>query len=93
MLDGIPLIPINNEIQRVAAELLTRHLLPEKASVDALHVASAAIGAVDYLLTLNCRHIANAHTLPGIYRTLEELDVSQPLICTPEEFFGDDDDQ
>ena len=93
MLHSIPLIPISNEIQRVAAELLRRHLLPAKASVDALHVASAAIGAVDYLLTLNCRHIANAHTLPGIYRTLEELDVAQPLICTPEEFFGDDDDQ
>ncbi len=61
--------------------------------MDALHVAAAAIGAVDYLLTLNCRHIANAHTLPGVYQTLEELDVARPLICTPEEFFGDDDER
>lgn len=92
MLHGIPLIPVTDEVQRVAAELLSRHLLPAKASVDALHVAAAAIGAVDYRLTLNCRHIANAHTLPGVYRTLEDLDVPRPLICTPEEFFGDDDE-
>ncbi len=90
MLHGIPLIPITDAVQNVAAELLARSLLPVKSSVDALHVAAAAIGAVDYLLTLNCRHIANAHMLPQVYQTLEELDVSRPLICTPEEFFGDD---
>ncbi len=93
MLHGIPLIPVTDEVRRVAAELLARHLLPTNASVDALHVAAAAVGAVDYLLTLNCRHIANAHTLPGVYGTLEELDVARPLICTPEEFFGDDDER
>lgn len=92
MLDGIPLIPITDAVQNVATELLARSLLPAKASVDALHIAAAAIGAVDYLLTLNCRHIANAHILPQIYETLERLDVSRPLICTPEEFFGDHDD-
>jgi hypothetical protein len=41
-------------------------------------------------LTLNCRHIANAHTLPRVYRTLSDLALPQPLICTPEEFFDDD---
>lgn len=92
MLDGIPLIPITEAVQNVAAELLARSLLPARASVDALHIAAAAIGAVDYLLTLNCRHIANAHILPQIYETLERLEVSRPLICTPEEFFGDRDD-
>ncbi len=90
MLQGIPLIPITDAVRDVAAELLARSLLPAKASVDALHVAAAAIGEVDYLLTLNCRHIANARMLPQVYRTLEEFNVSRPLICTPEEFLGDD---
>ena len=90
MLDGLPLIPITDVMETVAAELLARSLLPAKAPVAALHVAAAAVGAVDYLLTLNCRHIANAHTLPGIYQTLKDLGVPCPLICTPEEFFGDD---
>jgi predicted nucleic acid-binding protein len=89
MLHGLPLIPLTNDVIRVAQELLSRHLLPEKALADALHVAAAAIGEVEYLLTLNCRHIANALMLPRIYSTLEFLGVSKPLICTPQEFFGD----
>ena len=93
MLHGIPLIPITDDVQNLAAELLARHLLPAKASVDALHVAAAAVGAVDYLLTLNIRHIANAHTLPMVYQALEDLQVARPLICTPQEFFGDDDER
>jgi predicted nucleic acid-binding protein len=90
MLTGLTLIPLNDEIVRVATELLKQHLLPEKASADALHVAAAAVGKVEYLLTLNCKHIANALMLPQIYRTLETLGVSKPLICTPQEFFADE---
>lgn len=90
MLQGLPLIPITVDVIRVARELLDRSLLPEKASADALHVAAAAVGGVEYLVTLNCRHIANAHMLPRIYQTLEELGVPRPLICTPQEFFGDE---
>lgn len=57
---------------------------------DALHVAAASIAEVEYLLTLNCRHIANAFMLPRIYTTLESLGVGKPLICTPQEFFGEE---
>ena len=85
------LIPLNDDVARVARELLSRSLLPPTAALDALHVAAAAVGGVDYLLTLNCRHIANAFMLPLIYRTLDDLGVRRPLICTPEEFLGDDD--
>jgi predicted nucleic acid-binding protein len=90
LLQGLPLIPITAEVIQVARELIDRSLLPEKASADALHVAGAAIGDVEYLVTLNCRHIANAHILPKIYQALEDLGVPRPLICTPQEFFGDD---
>lgn len=90
MLAGLTLIPLNDDVIRVASELLKQHLLPEKASADALHVAAAAVGDVEYLLTLNCKHIANALMLPRIYRTLESLGVPKPLICTPQEFFADE---
>ena len=90
LLTNATLIPLNTEVARVARELLLRSLLPPTAALDALHVAAAAVGGVDYLLTLNCRHIANAFMLPLIYQTLDELSVSRPLICTPEEFLGED---
>ena len=88
LLAGIPLIPTDKRVEVVADELIARSLMPEKARLDALHVASAAVGGVQFLLTQNCRHIANAHTLPRVYRTLEELGYTGLLIYTPAEFLG-----
>ena len=66
--------------------LIARHLLPAKAAADAQHVALAAAAGVDYLLTWNCRHIANADLLPMMYETLRDQGFAPPLIVTPEEF-------
>ena len=66
--------------------------MPQEAAADALHVAAAAVAGIQYLLTLNCKHIANAHELPRIYRLLDEHGFGQLLICTPAEFLGGDDD-
>jgi hypothetical protein len=73
-------------IDAVADELVAAHLLPEKARSDAMHVAIATVHAVDYLLTWNCRHIANADILPKVYRLLTEMGYFPPLFVTPEEF-------
>ena len=92
LLNGIPLIPTGNPVERIADELIARSIMPEKARLDALHVAFAAVGRVQFLLTQNCRHIANAHTLPCVYSTLEELGFPKLLIYTPAEFLGELDD-
>lgn len=63
-------------------------VIPGAARLDALHVATAALAGVQYLLTLNCRHIANAHVLPGVYRLLDDLGLPGTLIATPIEFLG-----
>ena len=52
---------------------------------------STVVGGVKYLLTQNCRHIANATVLPSIYDLLEDLGFARLLICTPAEFLGDPD--
>jgi hypothetical protein len=88
MLDGIPLLLPSGQVEAIAEEIIRRSLMPAKAKLDALHVASAAAGGVDYLLTQNCRHIANAHVLPRVYDLLEELGLPRLLICTPAEFLG-----
>jgi len=74
------------EIDLIADALLAAHLLPAKARSDAVHVATATVHGVEYLLTWNCKHIANAATLPRVYRLLTDLGYSPPLIVTPEEF-------
>jgi hypothetical protein len=88
MLAGIPILLPDERVQSIADEIIARSLMPPTAKLDALHVASAAAGGVEYLLTQNCRHIANAHVLPGVYDLLEELGLPRLLICTPAEFLG-----
>lgn len=92
MLDGIPVLPVNPDADMVADEIVGRSMMPRSARVDALHVATAALAGVQYLLTQNCKHIANARELPRIYGLLDELGLSGMLICTPIEFLGGDDD-
>jgi hypothetical protein len=92
MLEGIPVLPANPDADTVADEILSRSMMPATARIDALHVALAALAGVEYLLTQNCKHIANAHELPRIYRLLDELGLSGMLICTPIEFLGGSDD-
>lgn len=88
LIDGIPVLPANPDAEVVANEILARSMMPAKAKLDALHIATAALAGVQYLLTQNCTHIANAHELPRVYRLLDEFGLSGMLICTPAEFLG-----
>jgi len=92
MLAGMPVLDENPDADAVADALISRSLMPESARLDALHVAIAALAGVQYLLTQNCTHIANAHELPRVYRLLDELGLAGLLIATPFEFLGDPND-
>ncbi len=89
-LDGIPLLPHDPEIPRIANEIMGLGVLPMKAQVDALHIAAVAHHRIQYLLTWNCKHIANAKILPRIHGVLTDMGIPIPIICTPEESLGDD---
>lgn len=90
-LEGIPLLELTPDVPQLASEILQRAILPPTAQVDALHIAAAAFHEIDYLLTWNCKHIANAHVLPKIRDLLLELGYPVPIICTPEEMVGGED--
>lgn len=92
MLDAIPVLAVNPDADTVADEIVRRSMIPASARLDALHVATAALAGVQYLLTQNCTHIANAHELPRVYGLLDELGISGMLICTPIEFLGGNND-
>jgi hypothetical protein len=53
--------------------------------VDALHVSIAAFHETDYLLTWNCKHIANPAMRPRIEKVCRAMNLTPPIICTPEE--------
>ena len=89
-LDGIPLLPLDPQIGVIANEIMARGILPPTASIDALHIAMVAHHRIQYLLTWNCKHLANATILPRIYQVLTDLGCPIPIICTPEEMVNDD---
>jgi predicted nucleic acid-binding protein len=90
LLAGIPLLQLDPVIADIADEIMSRAILPEKARTDALHIATVAHHRIQYLLTWNCRHIANARILPRIHDVLNDLLIPIPVICTPEEMVGND---
>ena len=92
VLDGIPVLPVNPDTEELAETIVARSLMPPSARIDAIHVATAALAGVQYLLTQNCRHIANAHQLPRLYRLLDELGLPGLLICTPIQFLEEEND-
>jgi predicted nucleic acid-binding protein len=73
------------EALELAKELLQAGALPARATNDALHIAIAATKAVPYLLTWNCRHLANATMRPMIESVCAKKGFKSPIICTPEE--------
>jgi predicted nucleic acid-binding protein len=88
-LEGIPLLGVTPAVSELAGSILRAHLLPAKAFPDALHIAIASVHAIEYLLTWNCSHIANAELLPRVTVLVEETGFNMPFVCTPEELLGD----
>jgi len=82
---GLVELQATQAVKTLARELVARNALPAVAEIDALHVAIAAVNGIDYLLTWNCTHIANAHTRPKIEATCRALGYEPPIICTPQE--------
>jgi hypothetical protein len=82
---SIPLLDGTEEIESLADSYLSVVGIPDRAKLDAYHIACATIYQMDFLLTWNCTHIANAF----IRRKIETINADQgfvtPVICTPEE--------
>lgn len=78
-------LEITEDAVALAAELVRAGVLPEKAENDALHIAVAATHGIPYLLTWNCRHMANATIRGQIETQCAGKGYKAPVICTPEE--------
>ena len=89
-LSGIPLLAITDEVVALSKALIERRALPTKAIGDSLHIAVAAVHAMDYLLTWNCRHIDNAEMKPSVRSACTAHGYVSPEICTPQELMGAD---
>ena len=84
-LAGVPVLLVSEEASAFADRLLATAILPVKAATDALHIAIAVLNGMDYLLTWNCTHIANAAIRGRIEQACRAAGMQAPIICTPEE--------
>ncbi len=87
-LEGLPLLNLTVETEHLTEALLHHHAVPEKAVEDAAHIAVACASGMDYLLTWNCKHIANAECFRAIEDVCAEHGYLSPIICTPDELLG-----
>jgi predicted nucleic acid-binding protein len=81
----LTLLEVTEEAVTLAQELLTTGAVPEKAAEDALHLAIAVTNGVEYLLTWNCKHLANATLRTKIEDACRSAGYEPAIICTPEE--------
>lgn len=84
-MEGIPELTVSPEIIEFGEKLVRDGALPTKAGSDALHIAVAAINGLDYLLTWNFKHIANASIRRKVEKICRAEGYEHPTICSPQE--------
>jgi predicted nucleic acid-binding protein len=88
VLERLPLLDVTDAAIALATLLVTRQALPAQAAQDTLHLAITCVHGVQYLLTWNCTHLANARLRSRIEQVCREAGYVPPIICTPEELEG-----
>ena len=88
VISGLPVLEVSEEAELLTQAILSTGVIPDRAIRDAAHIAVAAVHGIDYLLTWNCKHLANAQIMRRIGMVCARWNRPLPVICTPEELMG-----
>jgi hypothetical protein len=88
-LNEVRVLEATAEARELAQLFLTRKVVPLKAAEDAAHIAIATVNGMDFILTWNCKHIANARLVARLAEVCGSVGYELPIICTPEELMGE----
>ena len=86
---GIKELEVTEEVKLLAKALIAEGPIPKNAEIDAYHIAVATVNGMDYLLTWNCTHIANAVMRSKVESVCRKHGYEPPIICTPQELMED----
>jgi predicted nucleic acid-binding protein len=86
---SLRILTVTEEAVSLAELLTAKGPIPQEHVADGLHIAIAAVNGIDYLLTWNCKHLANAAHRSRIELLVEATGYACPVICTPEELMED----
>jgi len=85
----VPLLDINENVADIVAAYIAHHVMPSDPAGDALHLAVASLHKCNFLVTWNCRRLANANKFGHIRRINTLLGLFNPAIVTPLELLGE----
>lgn len=88
IITGLQSLDVTEGARSLTKAIMAAGMLPPQAATDAAHVAVSAVHALDYLVTWNCKHLANAQIAGRIAKVCEKQGYKMPVICTPEELMG-----
>lgn len=88
LIKDIPDLEITDDVIILAQALIVSRTLPAKAATDAAHIAVSAVHGIDFLMTWNCVHLANAFIFKSVVKVCNQYGHGCPVICTPEELLG-----
>jgi predicted nucleic acid-binding protein len=88
-IEAVPLLAVNEDVIALTQALLSRRVVPRKAARDASHIAVAAVHGIQFLLTWNCTHLANAEIFEPVGAVCAGEGYRCPVICTPAELLGE----
>lgn len=91
LVDELPILDTPDEISDIVQIYIGRILMPKSDLGDAFHLALASYHKLDFLLTWNCRNLANANKLSHIQLVNMQLGLFTPQIVTPEQLFTEGD--
>jgi predicted nucleic acid-binding protein len=89
VIGDLPVLEVTEDAEVLTQAILSSGVIPSRAVRDAAHIAVAAVHEMDYLMTWNCKHLANAQIVRRIAVVCERLRQRMPIICTPAELMGE----
>ena len=81
----LPVLSFSKGVELLIEEYQTRLGLAANAAADLPHFAYTVAYRMDFLVTWNCKHIANGQVIKRLIIANSELGWPTPVILTPEE--------
>jgi len=90
LIADLPLVDLNVSVAEIVDAYIAHHVMPNDPAGDALHLTAASFHRCDFLVTWNCRHLANANKFRHIRRVNSLLGLGNPSLVTPLELLQED---
>lgn len=90
LIADLPRVDLDEAVAEIVDAYIAHRVMPNEPQGDALHLAAASFHRCDFLVTWNCRHLANANKFGHIRRVNGILGIGNPALVTPLELLQEE---